>query len=844
MFSSILKALFGTKNDKILKQYKKIVDNINKLESSLIHKTQEEIQLRIKQLKDAYQKENNLDALLPETFALVREAGKRTINQRHYDVQLLAGIALHHGNIAEMMTGEGKTLSATLPCVLHALTGQSVHVVTVNDYLAKRDAEWMANIYEYLGLTVGCIYSDMPLEEKKAAYNADITYATNNELGFDYLRDNLADNKSKQVQRELSFCVIDEVDSILIDEARTPLIISGQQQTSQEQLSLIAELAGQLKPSTHEDNEDGDFWINEKDKQIIISEQGQKNIEELLTQSQLLNNAKDLYHPEHLGLLHRINNALKALHLFEENTDYIIKNKNIVIIDSFTGRSMTGRRWSEGLHQAIEAKEKLPIQPETRTQASISFQNYFRLYKTISGMTGTADTEAPEFKEIYDLEVVVIPTHKPCIRQDLTDKIYQSHDAKMNAIVKEIKNIHKTGQPLLIGTVSIERSEELSKRLTKEGLKHEVLNAKKHQKEAMIIAQAGALNSITISTNMAGRGTDIVLGGNPQFLIDQIKKPSEEKITTIQEKWQKDHEAVKKLGGLYVLATERHESRRIDNQLRGRAGRQGDPGVTVFYLSLTDDLMRLFASDRFISIMRTLGMKEDDVIEHKMLNRSIEGAQQKVEALNFDRRKQLIEYDNVTDEQRHLIYQTRNELLNPEETKSILDDMVKRYVKECITTNIDTDQPANEWPLDQLNQHILEEIGISVSFDALKEKDALTVDHLIEHLNQTLEHVIQHQEQHWGEQYYAITQVILLKTFDKNWVDHLNNIDHLRQSINLRSYAQKNPKQEFKQECFEMFKYLIKYISKESLKLCFIIKKQEEKPAQSGYNLQMTDNLS
>ncbi|GAA0200137.1 preprotein translocase subunit SecA [Kangiella japonica] len=814
---SFLSKIFGSRNQRIIKRFSKVVEQVNQLEPEFEALSDEEVKNKTSEFKARLEKGETLDNLLPEAFAAVREASKRTLGMRHFDVQLIGGMTLHQGKIGEMRTGEGKTLVATLPVYLNALTGQGVHVITVNDYLAKRDAEWMTPVYNFLGMSVGVILSGQSHEEKKAAYASDITYGTNNEYGFDYLRDNMAFEKEQRVQRELNFAVIDEVDSILIDEARTPLIISGQAEDSSEMYrainQLIPKLTIQEKESEEGVEDTGDYTIDEKGKQANLTELGQERVEELLRQSGLLPEGQSLYSPASIMLLHHVNAALRAHTLFKKDVDYVVKDNEVVIVDEHTGRTMPGRRWSDGLHQAVEAKEGVNIQNENQTLASITFQNYFRLYNKLSGMTGTADTEATELHMIYGLEVVVIPTNKPMQRQDMPDLIYLSKEEKYAAIIEEIKELQSKGQPILVGTVSIESSELISNALKKAKIKHQVLNAKFHAKEADIIAQAGRAGSVTIATNMAGRGTDIVLGGNLQSDIDALgENPSEAQIAKAKEEWQKRHDEVLAAGGLAIIGTERHESRRIDNQLRGRAGRQGDPGLSRFYLSLEDDLMRIFASERLGMMMQRLGWEEGEALEHKMVSRAIENAQRKVEQRNFDMRKNLLEYDDVANDQRRVIYEQRNELMESDDIQETIEDMRYDVVQDVISQYVLPQSIEEMWDIKGLEQRLEQDFAIELPVQKwLDEDDKFAEEEIREKVYNEIQAAYAEKEAALPEpsMMRQLEKQVMLQHLDMHWKEHLGNMDHLRQSIHLRSYAQKNPKQEYKREAFELFSGLL-----------------------------------
>ena len=812
MFARLISGIFGTKNERELKRMQKMVDAINALEPSIQALDDAALSAKTQEFRDRYTKGETLDQLLPEAFAVCREAAHRVMGMRHYDVQLIGGMTLHEGRIAEMRTGEGKTLMATLASYLNTLGGQGVHVVTVNDYLASRDAELNRPLFEFLGLKVGVIRSMQPTSEKHDAYLADITYGTNNEFGFDFLRDNMAFSLQEKHQRGLSFAIIDEVDSILIDEARTPLIISGASEGSSQLYAAIDVIPAQLTRQKEEGKPDGsDYWVDEKHRSIELTETGYENVENLLVQMGLLAEGESLYSASKLGLLHHVMSALKAHVLFQKNVHYIIQDNEVVIVDEHTGRTMPGRRWSEGLHQAIEAKEGVEIQKENQTLATTTFQNYFRLYQKLSGMTGTADTEAPEFHQIYGLDVVVIPTHRPMIRKDLEDLIYLSQEEKFEAIIRDIKDCMEKGAPVLVGTATIETSEYLSRLLEQEKIPHRVLNAKFHAQEAEIIAQAGRPRTVTIATNMAGRGTDIVLGGNWKALLAQIPNPTEEQVEALKIQWQKDHEAVLASGGLHIIGTERHESRRIDNQLRGRAGRQGDPGLSRFYLSLEDDLMRIFASDRVRNMMRSLGMQKGEAIEHRWVTRSIEGAQRKVEARNFDIRKNLLKYDDVANEQRRVIYHQRDEVLASESLATMVEDMYEEVVGTVVTEFIPPQSIEDQWDIAGLEKALATDFKMDVPVKAwLDADDRLEENGLRAKIGQAARDAYRQTRIKMGDDIAnMIEHQIMLQVLDRHWKEHLAAMDYLRQGIHLRGYAQKNPEQEYKREAFQLFQQLL-----------------------------------
>ncbi|MDX1491238.1 MAG: preprotein translocase subunit SecA [Pseudohongiellaceae bacterium] len=829
----LLQAIFGSSNSRKLKRLQKVVNKINALEESIKALSDEELQAKTPEFKQRLEQGETLDQLLPEAFAVVREACQRTMGMRHFDVQLIGGMVLHEGSIAEMKTGEGKTLVATLPAYLNALSDEGVHVVTVNDYLAERDANWMRPLYEFLGLSVGVIVSGQGQEQKRAAYASSITYGTNNEFGFDYLRDNMAFRLEDKMQKALNFAIVDEVDSILIDEARTPLIISGAAEDSSKQYQAINDLIpklekGEGKPekggfSLDKDDgfeESGHFVVDEKSRQVELTESGHEFIEELLISNNLLAEGESLYAATNLGLLHHIHSALKAHYLFNKDIEYIVQDNKIVLIDEHTGRTMEGRRLSEGLHQAIEAKEGLEIQSESQTLASTTFQNYFRLYKNLSGMTGTADTEAFEFKQIYDLDVVVIPSNRPMQRIDKNDLIYLTMEEKFEAIVRDIKEYSAKGAPVLVGTASIDTSEILSKFLTKEKVKHEVLNAKFHEKEAVIIAQAGRPGVVTIATNMAGRGTDIVLGGNWEHEVASMSdNPTPEQLAAAKAEWEKRHEQVLAAGGLHIIGTERHESRRIDNQLRGRSGRQGDPGFSRFYLSLEDNLMRIFASERVKNFMQALGMEKGEAIEHGMVSKSIEKAQRKVEGRNFDIRKQLLEYDNVANDQRTIVYRQRNELMASEDVSSLVTNMRAEVANEVVSNHIPAQSVPEQWDIEGLEKAIEAQFAKKLPIQQwLDEDDKLFEEALREKISTTLQEDYDAKVEQVGERIHLLEKQIVLQILDNLWKEHLAAMDQLRMGIFLRGYAGKNPKQEYKREAFALFQDLLSNLQHEVIR--------------------------
>tara|TARA_R110000744_G_scaffold46845_4_gene103404 strand:+ start:1880 stop:4609 length:2730 start_codon:yes stop_codon:yes gene_type:complete len=821
MFSSILTKVFGSRNDRTLKKLNKITEQVNQLEAEYEALSDEQLKAKTGEFQKRLQDGEDTDNLLPEAFAVVREASKRVFSMRHFDVQMLGGQVLHTGQIAEMRTGEGKTLTSTLPAYLNALSGKGVHVITVNDYLASRDAEGSRPLFEFLGLSVGCNIPGMNHAQKKEAYAADITYGTNNEFGFDYLRDNMAFSPGDRVQRELHYAIIDEVDSILIDEARTPLIISGQAEDSSELYRKINTIIPQLEQQEKEDEEgkngDGDYTIDEKGKQVHLTEKGQIHVEEILKTSGILGEDESLFAAANISLLHHVNAALRAHKLFSRDVDYIVKGDDVVIVDEHTGRTMEGRRWSEGLHQAVEAKEGVNIQNENQTLASITFQNYFRLYDKLAGMTGTADTEAFEFQSIYGLDTVVIPTNKPMVRKDKADLIYLTAQEKYEAIVEDIKDCVKRGQPTLVGTVSIENSELISNILKKAKIPHKVLNAKFHEQEADIVAQAGKPGAVTIATNMAGRGTDIVLGGNWQVAVEGINDPKPGTVEKIKEQWQKDHDAVIEAGGLHIIGTERHESRRIDNQLRGRSGRQGDAGSSRFYLSLDDALMRIFASEKMGNMMKRLGMERGEAIEHPWVTRAIENAQRKVEGRNFDMRKQLLEFDDVANDQRKVIYEQRNELLDEGDIYSTIEAIRIDVVDSIISQYIPPQSLSEMWNVSGLEEHFKSEFLLDIPLQKwIDEDDKLYEEKIRERILEEVNNAYKAKEEIVGPDVLRqFEKAVMLQNLDSHWKEHLAAMDHLRQGIHLRGYAQKNPKQEYKRESFELFTEMLEALKVE-----------------------------
>ena len=848
MLPKLLTSIFGSRNERLLKQYRRVVEKINALEPQFERLDDDALRAKTDEFRQRLAQGSTLDDLLPEAFGVVREAGKRVLKMRHFDVQLIGGMALHAGKIAEMRTGEGKTLMATLPVYLNALTGKGVHVVTVNDYLARRDAEWMGRLYGFLGLTVGVNVPGMMREEKQAAFAADVTYGTNNEFGFDYLRDNMVYEVVDRVARGLNFAIVDEVDSILIDEARTPLIISGQAEDHTEMYVRINAVIpglkkqiGEADPRTGEGViEPGDFTLDEKSHQVFLTEDGHERAETLLREAGLLVEGASLYDAANITLMHHVYAALRANHLYHRDQHYVVQNGEIIIVDEFTGRLMTGRRWSDGLHQAVEAKEGVRIQSENQTLASITFQNYFRMYGKLAGMTGTADTEAYEFQEIYGLETVVIPPNKPTVRKDELDLIYKTAREKYNAVIEDIRSSHERGQPVLVGTTSIENSELISKLLTQAKLPHQVLNAKQHAKEAEIVAQAGSPGVITIATNMAGRGTDIVLGGNVekqvQFLEADDAVAADEKARRIQQlkdEWAGLHEQVKAAGGLRIIATERHESRRIDNQLRGRSGRQGDPGQSRFYLSLEDPLMRIFAGDRVKAIMERLKMPDGEAIEAGIVSRSIEGAQRKVEARNFDIRKQLLEYDDVANDQRKVIYQQRNEILESSSVADQIANLRRAAMTEVVRTWVPSDSVEEQWDLPALEKALTEEWQLDVALRAeVESSDAIADEDIVEKVVAAAHAAFQVKVDAVGlEQFDPFMRMVLLQSIDSHWREHLAALDYLRQGIHLRGYAQKNPKQEYKREAFELFSQLLDLVKLEVTRTLMTVRIQTQQQA-------------
>jgi preprotein translocase subunit SecA len=826
MLNSLLTRVFGSRNDRLLRQLERSVTKINALESEMEKLSDAQLQAKTPEFKQRLKDGEALDKVLPEAFAVCREASRRVLGMRHYDVQLVGGMVLHLGKIAEMRTGEGKTLVATLPVYLNALEGKGVHVVTVNDYLARRDSAWMGKLYNWLGLDVGVVYPGMPHGDKRGAYAADITYGTNNEFGFDYLRDNMALSKDDRFQRELNYGIVDEVDSILIDEARTPLIISGPADESPELYIKVNRLVPSLVRQEAEEGE-GDYWVDEKQKQVHLSEAGQERAEQLLRQAGILQGDDDsLYSGQNLSVVHHLNAALRAHAIYQRDVDYIVRDGEVVIVDEFTGRTLTGRRWSDGLHQAVEAKEGVPVQRENQTLASITFQNLFRMYGKLAGMTGTADTEAYEFQNIYGLEVVVIPPNKPVKRSDHSDAVFLNRAGKYRAVLNEIKEANAKGQPVLVGTTSIEVSELLSNQLREAGIHHEVLNAKQHEREAHIIAQAGRPGAITIATNMAGRGTDIVLGGSLDAEYDALEAETGAPVDEVTKarlkaEWQKRHDAVKASGGLHIIGTERHESRRIDNQLRGRAGRQGDPGSSRFYLSLEDNLMRIFAADWVQKVMARMGLKEDDIIESALVSKQIANAQRKVEAHNFDIRKNLLDFDDVNNDQRKVIYGQRNELLVADTVHDNIEGIREDVVAELVARHVPPDSVDEQWDLPGLEATLAEELGLRISLtDLVAKREELDAEGIAEQVTGAVEqHFGDREIQLGAETMRQLEKHIMLNVLDQNWKEHLARMDYLRQGIHLRGYAQKQPKQEYKREAFELFSEMLDKVKREVVTL-------------------------
>ena len=831
MISGLLKKIFGSRNDRLIKQYSLTVKRINAFEPAMQVLSDEQLRAKTDEFRQRYANGETLDAMLPEAFAVVREAGVRALGMRHFDVQMIGGMVLHDGKIAEMRTGEGKTLVGTLPAYLNAISGKGVHVITVNDYLATRDSEWMGRLHRFLGLSVGVNLSQMDHEAKQAAYAADITYGTNNEFGFDYLRDNMVYTAGERVQRALNFAIVDEVDSILIDEARTPLIISGQAEDHTDLYLRMKDIVPNLTRA-QEEADAGDYWVDEKGHQVHLSEAGYEHAEQLLAESGLLKEGTSLYDAANITLMHHLNAALRGMTLFHKDQHYVVQNGEVVIVDEFTGRLMTGRRWSDGLHQAVEAKEGVQIQAENQTLASITFQNYFRMYGKLAGMTGTADTEAYEFQQIYGLETVVIPTHRPMVRKDMNDLVYKTADEKHAAIIADIKDCAQRGQPVLVGTTSIEASELLSGLLDKEKLPHQVLNAKQHAREAEIVVQAGRPGVVTIATNMAGRGTDIVLGGNIQKDIDAVAADESlsadakaQKIAAMKDEWQQVHNTVLAAGGLHIIGSERHESRRIDNQLRGRAGRQGDAGSSRFYLSLDDPLLRIFAGERLRAIMDKLKMPEGEAIEHPLVTRSLESAQRKVEARNFDIRKQLLEYDDVSNDQRKVIYQQRNELLETDDISETITAMRQSVIAETFRLYVPEESVEEQWDMEGLERALESDLQIAAPVAQwFKDEPTLSDEEILDRITKEADAAYLAKVELVGATtFHQFERNVMLQSLDTHWREHLAALDHLRQGIHLRGYAQKNPKQEYKREAFELFEGLLDQVRREVTRIVFTV---------------------
>jgi preprotein translocase subunit SecA len=839
MISKVLKSVFGSRNDRLLKQYRATVQTINKLEAAIAKLSNEGLREKSDSFRQRFAQGESLDALLPEAFAVVREASTRVLGMRHYDVQLIGGMVLHYGKIAEMRTGEGKTLMATLPVYLNAISGKGVHVVTVNDYLASRDAEWMGRLYRFLGLSVGVILSQMESSDKQTAYASDVTYGTNNEFGFDYLRDNMATQVGERFQRPLNYAIVDEVDSILIDEARTPLIISGQAEDNVDIYVRIDKLVPQLVRKAGDPDEEGpgDYSVDEKNNQILLTESGHEHAENILTQAGLLPQGGSLYDTANIALIHHLYAALRAHNLFHRDQHYVVQDGEVTIVDEFTGRLMSGRRWSDGLHQAVEAKEGVTIQKENQTLASITFQNYFRMYDKLAGMTGTADTEAYEFQQIYSLETVIIPPNRPTIRKDMMDKVYLTAREKYHAVIEDIKDCYQRGQPVLVGTTSIENSELLSGYLERDKLPHQVLNAKQHEREAQIIAQAGRPKMVTIATNMAGRGTDIVLGGNAEKQIELLREDAsldeasrEQQATRLKTEWQQLHQQVLESGGLHIIGTERHESRRVDNQLRGRSGRQGDPGSSRFYLSLEDPLLRIFASDRVTAIMNKFKLPEGEAIEHTWVTRAIENAQRKVEARNFDMRKQILEYDDVSNDQRKVIYQQRSELLESADITETIQAMREDVLENTVSQYIPPHSMEEQWDVPGLERNLAAEFRLELPLEQWLEEDKqfneaalrVRVREIAQQQYQAKVEAVSAEVMHHYE------RAMMLQSLDVHWREHLSALDHLRQGIHLRGYAQQDPKQAYKREAFELFAAMLDAIKLEVTQILMTVQVRSE----------------
>jgi preprotein translocase subunit SecA len=847
MFNRALTSLFGSRNERVLRQLSKTVARINALESEFEKLSDEALRGKTDEFKQRVAAGESLDKILPEAFATVREGAKRVLGMRPYDVQLIGGMVLHSGRIAEMRTGEGKTLVGTLPVYLNALESKGVHVVTVNDYLARRDSAQMGKLYNFLGLSVGVVWPGMDHSDKHEAYAADITYGTNNEFGFDYLRDNMALSKDQRYQRGLNYAIVDEVDSILIDEARTPLIISGPAEDSPQLYLSVNKIVPKMIRQEKEDGA-GDYWVDEKQKQVHLSEEGMSHADELLRQTGVIDADSGLYDSKNLAVVHHLNAALRANAIYQRDVDYIVRDGEVIIVDEFTGRTLPGRRWSDGLHQAVEAKEGVPIQRENQTLATVTFQNLFRMYKKLAGMTGTADTEAYEFQQIYGLEVVVIPTHKPMIRKDNSDMVFLGQEVKYRAVIEDIRDCHKRGQPVLVGTTSIEVSELLSNLLRKEGIPHEVLNAKQHEREAHIVAQAGAPGSVTIATNMAGRGTDIVLGGSLEAALAALPEDANDiDRKRAKAEWQKRHDQVLEAGGLHIIGTERHESRRIDNQLRGRSGRQGDPGSSRFYLSLQDNLLRIFAGDWVGRWMRMFGMKEDDALEDRMISRQIEKAQRKVEQHNFDIRKHLLEFDDVANDQRKVIYAQRDELLETDDVSATINDIREDVIDNLVRRYVPPHSIDEQWDIQALDRELESEFGVHADVRHWLEQQTEADDNtLLEHVRQSVDKLFKDKEQQIGsEPMRQLEKHIMLSVVDNAWKEHLASMDYLRQGIYLRGYAQKQPKQEFKRESYELFSSMLDRIKAEVVQMLarIRIRSEEEVAAMEAEQQRLAERL-
>jgi len=848
MLNRALTSLFGSRNDRVLRQLSKTVARINALEPEFEKLGDEALRGKTEEFRQRLASGETLDKLLPEAFAVVREGAKRVLGMRHYDVQLIGGMVLHMGKIAEMRTGEGKTLVATAPVYLNALEGRGTHVVTVNDYLAKRDAAQMGKLYNFLGMSVGVVYPGMDQSDKHAAYAADITYGTNNEFGFDYLRDNMALSREQRVQRGLHYAIVDEVDSILIDEARTPLIISGPAEDSPQLYIAVNKIVPRMTRQELEDGP-GDYWVDEKQKQVHLSEEGMQHAEELLQQAKVIDPESSLYDARNLAVVHHLNAALRANAIYQRDVDYIVRDGEVIIVDEFTGRTLQGRRWSDGLHQAVEAKEGVPIQRENQTLATVTFQNLFRMYKKLAGMTGTADTEAYEFQTIYGLEVVVIPTHKPMIRKDNSDMVFLGQDVKYKAVIEDIRDCHKRGQPVLVGTASIDVSELLSNLLRKEKIPHEVLNAKQHEREAHIVANAGMPGAVTIATNMAGRGTDIVLGGSLEAALQALgEDASDADRARVKSEWQKRHEQVIAAGGLHIVGTERHESRRIDNQLRGRSGRQGDPGSSRFYLSLQDNLLRIFGGEGLVRWMKRFGMKEDEALEDRMISRQIEKAQRKVEQHNFDIRKNLLEYDDVANDQRKVIYRQRDELLEEEDVSATIADIREDVVADLVRRYVPADSIDEQWDIAGLERELESEFGISAELKHwLEQQSEADADTVLAHVRDLIQAMFQAKEQQIGaETMRQLEKHIMLSVLDNAWKEHLASMDYMRQGIYLRGYAQQDPKQAFKRESFELFSQMLARIKTEVIQMLarIRIRSEEEVAAMEAEQQRVAERLA